>query len=105
MAEVLVHSPDLEWEQAVGYGPDTRRKILRRGESGQPLTVLLELPPGFRMDRHTHVHAEHHYILQGEYESMGERFREGSYRMIPGHTDHGPFSTETGALVLVVWEA
>jgi len=105
MKEVAVDSSDIAWEETTGYKPGTLRKVLRRGEAQQPLAVLLKLPPGFKMDKHTHVHDEQHYILQGEYVSMGKTYGEGTYRMIPGHTDHGPFSSEDGAVVLVVWES
>jgi quercetin dioxygenase-like cupin family protein len=105
MNEVAVHDTILEWEDMAGYAPGTQRKVLRRGEAEQPLTILLKLPPGFEMDRHTHVYNEHHYVLEGEYESLGKSYPAGSYRMIPRHTDHGPFRSENGAVVLVVWES
>lgn len=104
MKEITVNSSDLSWEQAKGYPAGTMRKILRRDSENEPLTVLLKLPPGFEMKGHTHVFTEHHYVLEGEYESMGGRYGVGSYRMIPRHTDHGPFRSGTGALLLVVWE-
>ena len=104
MEEVSVNGSDLSWEQAEGFSEGTMWKILRRDSENQPLTVLLKLPPGFERKEHSHVFVEHHYVLEGEYESTGKRYRTGSYRMIPKHSDHGPFRSETGAMVLVVWE-
>ncbi len=104
MKEIGVNGSDLSWEQAGGYPAGTMQKVLRRGSENEPLTVLLKLSPGFEMKEHTHVFDEHHYLLEGEYESMGKQYRADSYRMIPKHTDHGPFRSDTGALVLVVWE-
>ncbi len=105
MEEIIINSSDLTWEQADGYPDGTMRKILRRDAEGNPLTVLMKLPEGFAMDDHSHVVAEHHYILEGGYEAKGEHCRAGHYRMIPEHTDHGPFRSENGALVLVLWDS
>jgi len=104
MYEILVNGSDLSWEQARGYQAGTMWKVLRRDSENQPLTALLKLPPGFEMNEHTHVMVEHHFVLEGEYESMGKRYCTDSYRVIPEHTDHGPFRSTNGALVLVVWE-
>jgi quercetin dioxygenase-like cupin family protein len=104
MKEVSVNGSDLSWEQAESFSAGTMWKVLRRDSENQPLTVLLKLPPGFEMKEHSHVFVEHHFVLEGEYESTGNRYRTGSYRLIPKHSDHGPFGSETGAMVLVIWE-
>ena len=105
MNETSIHAEDLSWEQAEGYPEGTMRKTLRRNSTGNPMTVLLKLPAGFAMDDHSHVFAEHHYILEGEYEVKGEHYRTGHYHVIPEHTDHGPFRSENGAVLLVIWES
>ena len=104
MKEIIINGALLSWEPAEGYPSGTLWKVLRRDASHQPLTVLLKLPPKFEMTEHTHVNVEHHFVLEGELESMGQCYGAGSYRMIPGHTDHGPFRSDTGAQVLVMWE-
>ncbi len=104
MAETSINSTDLSWEQAENYPDGTMCKILRKDSSGKPLTMLLKLPPGFSMDEHSHVVAEHHYVLEGEYEVKGKIFRVGHYHLISKHTNHGPFRSPTGALLLVIWE-
>lgn len=104
MDETLVNATTLPWEAAEGYHPGTLRKILRRGPQGEPRTILLKLPPGFDMAPHSHIFVEHHYVLDGEYESEGKRFGAGFYRVIPRHQNHGPFRSEKGALLFVFWE-
>jgi hypothetical protein len=42
--------------------------------------------------------------LQGEYESAGIVFPSGTYRSIPAHKDHGPFTSKMGAVILVIWD-
>ena len=55
------------------------------------------------MDTHSHVYTELHYVLQGEYESQDEKYASGTYRVIPKEVKHGPFTTKTGAIILVTW--
>ena len=105
MNETSINSADLSWEKAEGYPDGTMVKTLRRSSSGNALAILLKLPPGFVMDDHSHISAEHHYILEGEYQTKGEHYYAGHYRMIPEHANHGPFRSETGAVVLVLWES
>lgn len=101
--ESVVRAPDLLWESAEGYPPGTERKVLRSGADGLPRTMLLRLPAGFEMRSHSHVYPEHHYVLGGEYHSEGESFGPGTYRMIPPHSEHGPFRSTSGAEILVIW--
>ena len=105
MIETSVNSADLSWEQAENYPDGTMCKTFCKDSSGNPLTMLLKLPPGFAMDEHSHISAEHHYLLEGEYEMKGEIFRAGHYHFIPEHANHGPFRSDTGALLFVIWES
>ena len=104
MEEVAIKVSDLDWDEAVNPHPGTHRKVLLRCSNGEPRTILLKLDPGFEMDGHSHVYPEHHYVLRGEYESQGTIYPAGSYRMIPRHADHGPFRSDDGAVILVMWE-
>ena len=83
MIETSINSADLSWEQAENYPSGTMRKTLRKDSLGNTLTMLLKLPPGFTMDGHSHIIAEHHYLLEGECEMKGEIFRAGHYHFIP----------------------
>jgi anti-sigma factor ChrR (cupin superfamily) len=104
MIEITQNHADLTWEPAAGYPAGTEWKILRRGEDQSPLTVLLKIPPGFEVQGHSHTHVEHHYVLEGTYEAMDHQHGPGTYRMIPAHANHGPFRSESGATVLVIWQ-
>ncbi len=102
MLDTAVNCNDLEWQDAGDpYYRGTQVKILREDDEGR--TVILKLPPGFRMEGHTHIHNEQHFILKGEYEMNGQTFTEGTYQLI--HTDmtHGPFTSKNGAEVLIIW--
>ena len=93
---------ELGWKQADGYPVGTRIKTLRNDESGK--TILLKLPKGFHMEPHAHTVTEQHMILDGEYESEGEVFPSGTYRLIHAHQNHGPFTSKAGAIILVIWD-
>jgi len=94
---------DLNWEEASNYPKGTKRKVLRDQQEGK--TVLLKLPKGFKMNAHSHVVAEQHFVLEGMYSSDGENYPVGSYQMFMAHDEHGPFISENGALVLVIWDS
>jgi anti-sigma factor ChrR (cupin superfamily) len=92
---------DLNWENAEGYSDGTKRKMLRDENNGK--TMLLKLPKGFYMAPHSHITTEQHFVLEGEYKSGGEVFPAGSYQIFSAGDEHGPFESENGALILVVW--
>ena len=104
MKEIIAKAFEIEWDAASGYPAGTQWKVLRRGSQGEPKTILLKLAPSFEIASHSHMYIEHHYVLNGEYESQGERFPPGTYRLIPKHMNHGPFRSSAGAELLVVWE-
>lgn len=93
---------ELGWEEASGYQVGTRIKTLRDEDGFK--TIMLKLPKGFRMDSHTHIYNEQHIVLGGEYEIDGVVCSSGTYRFIPAHKDHGPFTSKTGAVVLIIWD-
>ena len=103
MKAVNVNVNDLEWSGAVEYPTGTEEKVLSMGGSIAPRTILLKLPPGWKMNNHSHRFTELHYVLEGQVESQGHKYSAGSFRVIPKGVDHGPFSSETGAIVLVIW--
>jgi len=93
---------ELHWEEAQGYPIGTRMKTLR-DENGHK-TVLVKLPQGFSAQAHSHIFDEQHLVISGEYESEGEVFSSGTYRIIHAGEDHGPFTSKNGAIVLVIWD-
>lgn len=102
MKELSINYEDMVWSEASGYPTGTKIKMLR--EDGSARTFLLKLAPGFDMEAHSHIAAEQHFVLKGQYTSSGKKFGVGSYRLIPSKSDHGPFTSENGAIVLVVWD-
>jgi len=103
MNAVSVNMNDMEWRPAEGYSSGAEEKVLSVGGSIAPRTILLKIPAGWSMDNHSHIFTEQHYILEGEYESKGETYSSGTFRVIPKEVEHGPFTTKTGATILITW--
>jgi anti-sigma factor ChrR (cupin superfamily) len=103
MNAVSINVSDVEWQPALEYPGEAEAKLLSAGGDMTPRTILLRIPPGWRMDRHSHRYTELHYVLAGEYESDGDTFSTGTFRMIPKEVEHGPFVTKQGATILVIW--
>ncbi len=93
---------DHNWEPAEGYPEGTVKKTLRDENTAK--TILLKYPKNFRMEAHSHVTAEQHVVLGGSYTCEGATYRAGSYQLISAHESHGPFESNDGALILVIWD-
>jgi len=103
MKAITVNINDLEWKGAAAYSKGTEEKILSMGGSIAPRVTMLKLRPGWRMESHSHRFTELHYVLEGQIESEGQIHPAGTFRVIPKEVEHGPFSSEKGAVVLVIW--
>ena len=102
MLDEVVNCDLMEWQDAgVAYPSGTKIKVLRDDDDGR--TIILQLPKGFKIEGHTHIKNEQHYVLKGQYEMDGQVFREGTYQLIHSQMTHGPFTSETGAEILVIW--
>ena len=104
MKELSLNYQEMQWEEARGYPPGTLMKVLRRDEKGKAITIILKLGEGFEMEGHSHVGTEQHFVFEGEYEGEDRIYQEGSYRLIPERASHGPFRSEKGAVILVLWD-
>ena len=104
MEEITINYEKMKWTDAPGYPEGTKIKILREGGPGEGKTFLRKIKRGFKMEGHSHTTVEQHFVLEGEYESEGKVYKEGTYRLIPKHKTHGPFNSSKGAVILVIWD-
>ena len=102
MQEVTANCNEMDWEPAENYPSGTLKKTLRDFEGN--ITLLIKMPPGFKLDAHCHTKVEQHYVLEGQYEVEGQVYGPGTYQMLPPHFTHGPFISKNGAIVLVIWD-
>ncbi|MEN8122435.1 MAG: cupin domain-containing protein [Bacteroidota bacterium] len=103
MKDLMNLYDDLNWQNADEYFEGTKKKVLRDEDGAK--TVLLKFPAGFYMAPHSHITTEQHFVLEGEYTSNEKVFSAGSYQIFSEGDEHGPFKSENGALVLVIWDA
>ena len=103
MEEITVNINDLEWQESKEYPLGAGVKVLSDGSGITPRVILLKFPPDWRMESHTHQYTEQHLILEGEYESRGRIYPEGTFRTIPPGTDHGPFTATKWTVIMVTW--
>ncbi|MBU1636998.1 cupin domain-containing protein [bacterium] len=103
MKELSLRTPDLEWKENHQYAAGANAKELLTDEKLGLSAIMLQLEPGWHMSEHAHIHTEIHYVIRGEYKSQGKTYGKGTFRVIPKETNHGPFSSEKGATILVLW--
>ncbi len=103
MKELTIDTTKLDWSEAPEYPKGTMEKLLTKDSDGNLKATILNIPAGWTMNSHAHVVTEFHYVLEGEYKSGDNTYPAGTFRVIPAHTEHGPFSSEKGAVVLVTW--
>jgi len=93
---------NLPWQEAAGYPDGTQIKKLREQDEGT--TVILKIPAGFRLGGHTHIRTEQHFVLEGQYEIGDQVYTQGTYQLFPANTSHGPFTSQSGATLLIFWQ-
>ncbi len=104
MVELTLYTPEMTWETLSFFPGSAEVKILRT-EQGGARTLLVRLPPGGEIyPPHSHLGIVQHYVLEGEYETEGEMFSAGTYRLLPEHADVRTMSTEKGAVILMIYD-
>ena len=96
---------DSGWERPLGYPEGLSQKILsghlndtkKRGTR----TRLLKFEPGaYTTEPFVHEYWEEVFQLSGDLSVGGEIFGPMTYACRPPGVEHGPFSSETGCLLL-----
>jgi hypothetical protein len=104
MVEFTLYTPEMPWEPVSFFPGNAEVKILRAEAEGGARTLLVRLPPGGEISPHSHLGVVQHYVLEGEYETEGEMFGAGTYRLLPKHSDIRAISTEKGAVILMIYD-
>jgi ChrR Cupin-like domain len=104
MVELTLYTPEMPWEPVSFFPGNAEVKILRTEAEGGARTLLVRLPAGGEISPHSHLGVVQHYVLEGEYETKGEMFGIGTYRLLPKHANVGTISTEQGAVILMIYD-
>lgn len=103
--ETLTRStPQMRWERLRRFPGTGEVKDLRDEPKCGAKTMLVRLPAGGYLAPHSHPGAVQHYVLEGEYESGGQIFKAGAYRLLPAHSDVAPIFSEVGVTLLVIYD-
>jgi len=104
MAETTLYTPEMTWESVSFFPGNAEVKILRSDPEGGGRTLLVRLPPGGEISPHNHIGVVQHYVIEGEYETEGEMFGAGTYRMLPKHAQVQTLCTTKGAVILMIYD-
>ena len=104
MEEVKRDTSQMQWEPLRRFPGTAEEKELREEPKRGAMTMLVRLPAGGHLAPHSHAGVVQHYILEGEYESNGETFAAGMYRLLPEHANVAPISSERGVTLLIIYD-
>ena len=105
--EYEFHLPHGDWVRAAGAAEGIWNQVLAADEDSGAYTGLVRYEPGADSSPNgaaTHSYWEEVYILQGELTDLrlGQTFTQGMYACRPPGMVHGPWRSETGALMLEI---
>ena len=104
MEPKTIHTGELAWEELTGFPGKGQVKLLRDEGGSNARTMLIRIHAGGEITPHAHVAPVQHYVLDGEYESKGNIYSAGTYRLLPGHANVAPISTQNGATILFIYD-
>ncbi|GAB4345718.1 MAG: hypothetical protein Kow0099_26290 [Candidatus Abyssubacteria bacterium] len=99
MKRIFANARDLEWVD--GPYPKVKMKVFPSEMESGTYTILLDIPPGARLERHDEPLNEVFYVLNGTISIEGKEYSEGTYYFTPAGMAHGPFESQEGCLILV----
>ena len=100
-----VYLPEMEWRELTAFPGKGQIKMLRDEGPNRAKSMLIRLHAGGVITPHAHITTVQHYILEGEYESEGQIYGAGSYRLLLGHANVASISTENGCTLLMIYDA
>lgn len=102
--DIIHHTAEMKWEKLQEFPGPADVKIVREDSSLGAKTMLVRIPAGGRITPHSHRGIVQHFVLEGEYETGGQLYKGGSYRMMPEHCDVSPITTKDGVTILMIYD-
>lgn len=99
-----VYIPEAEWQALTEFPGKGHIKMLREEGPNNARTLLIRLHAGGEITPHAHITTVQHYIIEGEYESEGQIYGAGTYRLLPGHANVSSISTAQGVTMLMIYD-
>ena len=104
MEEATIDTSSIEWAKLEEFPGEADVKVLRKEPARGVKTILVRLKPGTEIVPHSHIGVVQHMIIEGSYKTNGKKFEQGTYRLLPSHTDVNPISSETGVTILMIYD-
>jgi ChrR Cupin-like domain len=103
--ELEFHEPSAPWRPTGNAG--TEERVFAEDPENGTVTRLLRFEPGADTSAAgtlTHEYWEEIYVISGDLTDLrlGERFESGQYACRPPGMEHGPWTSENGALLFEV---
>jgi len=100
---VVVHTPDLEWQDSPMKG--VRRRMLDRvGGEVARATSVVSYAPNSKFSPHVHTGGEEFIVLEGVFQDEHGDFPAGSYIRNPPESSHTPGSDEGCIIFVKLWQ-
>jgi anti-sigma factor ChrR (cupin superfamily) len=93
---------EMSWQEMRGFPSGVEVKILRMDFRSGAKTILVKIPTGGQIHPHRHDSVIQHFIVEGGYETAGQSFQAGTYRLIPQDTDIPAIDAKNGVTFLLV---
>ena len=104
MDDVIYRTADMKWEALREFPGRAEVKVLREESLNGAKTLLVRVPSGGEIVPHSHRGVVQHYVVAGHYQTNGQDFGPGSYRLMPAKYDVAPISTEAGVTLLMIYD-
>jgi len=100
---VVVHTPELEWQDSPMKG--VRRRMLDRvGGEVARATSVVSYAPNSKFSAHVHTGGEEFIVLEGVFQDEHGDFPAGSYIRNPPESSHTPSSDEGCVIFVKLWQ-
>jgi hypothetical protein len=93
---------EMSWQEMRGFPSGVEVKILRMDFHLGAKTMLVKVPAGGQIMSHRHDSVVQHFVVEGGYETGGQIFNAGTYRLIPKDTDIPAMDSKNGVTFLLI---
>jgi hypothetical protein len=104
MKDIVHHTAYMGWSELREFPGPADVKMLREEPATGAKTMVVRIPAGGEISPHGHRGIVQHFVLDGQYESEGQLFGSGSYRMMPAHYDVASILTKQGVTLLMIYD-
>ncbi len=103
-SKIVVHSPQIEWQNSP-MGGVLRRTLEHSGnESAARATTIVKFEPNSKFSPHVHNGGEEFIVLEGVFQDEHKDYPSGSYVRNPPQSSHTPGSKQGCTIFVKLWQ-